>query len=276
MENWQKEVKDNKRFEFGKNWLKYRSVINNEVINCAISSLKSFFEKENFKDLKFIDIGSGSGLFSLSASKLGAIVHSIDFDLNSVYCTGLLKEKYGVNDEKWKVESGSILNTEFILSKGTFDLVYAWGVLHHTGNMNLALKNIMLLVKDNGLIGISIYNKQYLISDFWLMVKKLYCSSVILKFIIIAIFIPFYFVIGAFFMDLLKSKNPFKRYISLGNRGMSTYFDWFDWLGGLPYETAKPKEIIELFAANGFVLVKKNLVGKKLGCNEYVFKKQFS
>jgi len=273
MENWQKEVKDNKRFEFGHNWLKYRSVINNEVINCAISSLKSFFEKENFKDLKFIDIGSGSGLFSLSASKLGAIVHSIDFDLNSVYCTGLLKEKYGVNDEKWKVESGSILNTEFILSKGTFDLVYAWGVLHHTGNMNLALKNIMLLVKDNGLIGISIYNKQYLMSDFWLIIKKLYCSSIVMKYIVIAIFIPFYFVIGAFFIDLLKFKNPIKRYTSMGKRGMSFYYDWFDWLGGLPYEASTPKEIEELFTKNGFLLVKKNLVGNKLGCNEYVFQK---
>jgi 2-polyprenyl-6-hydroxyphenyl methylase/3-demethylubiquinone-9 3-methyltransferase len=171
------------------------------------------------------------------------------------------------------IEEGSILDTEYINSLGQFDLIYSWGVLHHTGNMELALKNLILLVKNNGFIALSIYNYQPYLSKFWLIIKKLYCRNFVFRFFIIIIFIPFYFILGAFIKDSLMCKNPFKRYSLTNKRGMSIYYDWFDWLGGLPFETASPNEIIDFYLNNGFILKKKILVGNKLGCNEYVFQK---
>ena len=33
----------------------------------------------------------------------------------------------------WTIETGDILNADYLAALGQFDAVYAWGVLHHTG-----------------------------------------------------------------------------------------------------------------------------------------------
>ena len=53
---------------------------------------------------------------------------------------------------------------------------------------------------------------------------------------------------------------------------MSVYYDWIDWLGGYPFEVAKPEEIIDYFRKNGYILEKLR-TNQGLGCNEFVFKK---
>ena len=56
-------------------------------------------------------------------------------------------------------------------------------------------------------------------------------------------------------------------------RGMNLYHDMFDWLGGYPFEVSSAENIIEIFKKKGFILEKSNFVGKRLGCNEFVFRK---
>ena len=55
-------------------------------------------------------------------------------------------------------------------------------------------------------------------------------------------------------------------------RGMSLWHDMVDWVGGFPFEVAKPEEIFEYYKGRGFVLEKLRTSGG-LGCNEYVFRK---
>ena len=76
------EVASGERFEFGKNWAAFLSVLDDERIATAEDSLKGMLECEDLQGKKFLDIGSGSGLFSLAARRLGATVHSVDFDPN--------------------------------------------------------------------------------------------------------------------------------------------------------------------------------------------------
>src|SRR5689334_10674413 len=147
-----------KRFEFGKNWRQYLSVLDEERVYEAERSIRDLLGVSDLEGRSFLDIGSGSGLFSLAAHRLGAQVHSFDYDADSVSCTAELRRRYGGSDREWIVERGSILDIDYARSLGRFDFVYAWGVLHHTGAMWTALANAGALVAPGGMLAIAIYN----------------------------------------------------------------------------------------------------------------------
>ena len=138
------------RFEFGANWIQFLNVLNDERINLAEQSLLNMLGVSNLKGKRFLDISSGSGLFSLAARRLGATVHSFDYDPQSVACTVELKRRYYLNDPDWTVEQGSALDKDYLQTLRQWDIVYSWGVLHHTGAMWKALENVVPLVRGGG------------------------------------------------------------------------------------------------------------------------------
>ncbi len=168
------EVAIGERFEFGKNWAWFLQTLNDEKIDEAVASLQKMLETQSLAGRTFLDIGSGSGLFSLAARRMGARVHSFDYDPQSVECTAELKRLYFPADRSWTVEPGSALDVDYLKSLGQFDIVYSWGVLHHTGDMWKALDNAASLVAPGGKLFISIYNDQGTASRRWTKVKKLY------------------------------------------------------------------------------------------------------
>jgi 2-polyprenyl-3-methyl-5-hydroxy-6-metoxy-1,4-benzoquinol methylase len=160
------------RFSFGKNWSAFLETLNEERIVEAESSLKSMLGVSTLAGKSFLDIGSGSGLFSLAAKRLGATVHSFDYDADSVACTETLKTRYFPGDLSWTVEQGSILDLKFLERFSPHDVVYSWGVLHHTGQMWNALEQAASLVKPGGALFIALYNDQGLRSKFWWVIKR--------------------------------------------------------------------------------------------------------
>ncbi len=268
-------IKQNdKRFEFGKNWQDFLSVLDDERIRAAKESLQDFLGPTDLKGKKFLDIGSGSGLLSLTARQLRAKVHSFDYDEKAVECTNELKRRYFYNDPDWYVEKGSILDTEYIERLGQFDICYAWGVLHHTGNIWQALYNAQLPLREGGLLFIGIYNDQGPISSIWKIVKKAYCSGRIAQILITLIFYPLFFMAGLL-IDVARLRNPARRYREhkVKYRGMSLIHDWKDWLGGYPYEYAKPDKIISFLKDLGYDLCKFKATTIGFGNNQYLFKK---
>jgi 2-polyprenyl-6-hydroxyphenyl methylase/3-demethylubiquinone-9 3-methyltransferase len=270
MSNHAIEVKQGNRFSFGDNWTRFLTVLNDNRIEEAKSSLKRMLNVDMLEGKTFLDVGSGSGLFSLAARMLGAKVYSFDYDPQSVACTTELKRRYFPGDD-WVVDEGSVLDREYLSHLGQFDVVYSWGVLRHTGKMWEALGNLAPLVKPGGRLFIAIYNKQKFISGYWVWVKKKYNKlwkgfRVALNYIFFAFYAQLHFV-----TDLLRHKNPVLRYYGVDKRGMTLYYDVVDWIGGWPFEVASPEEIFLFFRDMNFRLVELVTCGGKHGCNEYVF-----
>src|ERR1041384_7288521 len=170
----QQEVQRGERFEFGKNWTKFLELLNDERIAEAESSLREMLECENLNGKSFLDIGSGSGLFSLAARRLGARVHSFDYDPQSVACTRELRRRFFPDDAQWQVGAGSALDEQYLRALGLFDVVYSWGVLHHTGAMWQALAHAALPVAPGGRLFIAIYNDVGWRSNLWRAIKRTY------------------------------------------------------------------------------------------------------
>ena len=261
-------------FEFGKNWKQFVKVLGEDRISEAEKSLKQMLEIDDFKDKSFLDIGSGSGLFSLAARKLGAKVHSFDNDELSVACTMELERRFSPNDVNWTIEQGDVLDVDYLKSLGEFDVVYSWGVLHHTGAMWKALENVAPLVSEGGKLFISIYNDQGNASRRWRVIKKLYNQSPKPLRLMLVLGVGIMSQTYAALVRLWQGRNPlpFKVWADKKKtRGMSVWHDLVDWVGGYPFEVAKPEEIFDFYRKRGFVLTKLKTCGGGLGCNEFVF-----
>lgn len=271
-----KEIASGERFEFGKNWSAFLAVLDDGRIATAENSLREMLEVGTLEGKTFLDIGSGSGLFSLAARRLGANVHSFDFDTNSFACTQELRSRYFAMDPNWRVEQGSALDAEYIRSLGTFDIVYSWGVLHHTGGMWRALENAAMPTKKGGKLFIAIYNDTGSQAARWHWIKKTYCRlpGVLKTPFAIAVTLPDEakrLVSAIFRLNPSEYIYSWTRYKN--GRGMNRWHDIVDWVGGYPYEVATVDEIFEFYKKRGFSLTKITAGGVGAGCNEFVFER---
>jgi 2-polyprenyl-3-methyl-5-hydroxy-6-metoxy-1,4-benzoquinol methylase len=271
------EVLSGERFEFGANWSRFLELLTEERIQRAETSLKQMLEVERLDGKRFLDIGSGSGLFSLAAHRLGARVHSFDFDPQSVACTRELKRRFFPGDNEWTIEEASALDADFVKQLGTFDIVYSWGVLHHTGNMWQALANAAVPVSPGGMLFIAIYNDTGTQAARWKWIKKTYnqLPEFLRPAFALATSAPEEGKALTRSVLTLKPMDFINRWTAVeASRGMSHWRDIIDWVGGYPYEYAKPEEIFDFYKGRGFSLSKMKCGGVGLGCNEFVFRRE--
>jgi 2-polyprenyl-3-methyl-5-hydroxy-6-metoxy-1,4-benzoquinol methylase len=273
----QAEISAGERFAFGRNWCDFTEIVDEPRIAAATESLTGALGTSDLSGRTFLDVGCGSGLFSLAAHRLGARVRSFDFDADSVVAASELRARFA-SDSDWSVERGSILDEDFVATLGRYDVVYCWGVLHHTGEMWRALDLLSGLVVPGGLLYISIYNDQGFESRVWRAVKRRYNRS--------GLAVRRALVLGS--AAYLGRRRLIRRLLELAGhpvsspvrapraRGMSARHDLVDWVGGYPFEVAKPEEVFGFLREQGYELCHLKTCGGGLGCNEYVFQRPAS
>jgi 2-polyprenyl-3-methyl-5-hydroxy-6-metoxy-1,4-benzoquinol methylase len=256
-------------FAFGKNWASYAKLVSDLQIDDAVSALRAL-AGGSLEGRRFLDIGSGSGLHALAALRLGsAEVVSLDIDPDAVATTRKLLQVHAAR-ETWRVELRSIFDLE-PASVGQFDVVYSWGVLHHTGDMYGAIRAAAALLAPGGQLILALYRHTRL-CWFWKIEKRWYAhasarSQRLAQMLFIA-------------LRRFSKGSKFKQYVASypeRYRGMDFYHDVHDWLGGWPYESITPAQAdklmrelglrkVRVFARAGIPL---GVFGS--GCDEYVY-----
>ena len=262
------------RFGFGANWRRFLATVDEARIAQAAVSLAEALGGPSIDGRRFLDAGCGSGLFSLAARRLGASVVSFDYDPASVACAEELRRRFDRTGADWSIHEGSVLDVPFLRSLGTFDVVYSWGVLHHTGALWTALTLVEERVKPGGVLCVSIYNDQGRKSRAWLGVKRAYNRLPRgLRFVVL---VPSLAILWGprFAIEALRG-HPGRswRAYAATSRGMSPWRDVVDWVGGLPFEVARPEEVLERCEESGFTLRSSKTQAGGHGCNEFVFER---
>jgi 2-polyprenyl-6-hydroxyphenyl methylase/3-demethylubiquinone-9 3-methyltransferase len=229
-------------FSFGKNWEAFvEQHYSPARMATAKQHLLDFLGLDSLAGKSFLDIGCGSGIHSLAAFTAGAEkLVSFDLDPASVSTTRKLREMQG-NPPHWSVHHGSILDEAFLASIEPADIVYSWGVLHHTGQMWKAVENAARFLKPGSLFYIALYQTTPR-TPYWIDVKKRYNAAGALG----KRWMEYHYVLRHVVLpELIRFRNPFRQILGYEkNRGMDFMTDIRDWLGGYPYEDSTIPETL--------------------------------
>jgi len=266
-----------KTFRFGDNWRAFlQHSFDEQTLEAAKARTCELLQIQSLEGLTFLDIGCGSGLFSYVAFLLGASsITSVDVDPACAECCQHLRSVAG-DPPNWRILQGSILDDCFIGTLPRADVVYSWGVLHHTGDMWRAIRNAASLVEPGGSYAIAIYNRVeygtfrgWRGSHRWLKVKQLYNRSGRPTKRLMELMLAAKSVLAM----LLQLRNPVAGLRAhKNNRGMNWWFDHVDWLGGLPYEFASAGEIFNFCHNECGMQLERMHTTSFLGLHEFLFR----
>ena len=242
------------RFEFGKNWEQFSGLVDESRLAHARSRLASLLQMSDLAGRSFLDIGCGSGLHSLAALQMGADrLVAIDLDPYSVATTKSLLERFAPGHTA-TVKEMSVFDLQ-ARPFGEFDIVYSWGVLHHTGDMARALKAAAASTRPGGLLALALYGKTRYCA-MWRRIKRWYINAsperqAWAEKTYARLFGVYLLLRGKRLATHIENYNK--------KRGMDFHHDVRDWIGGYPYESITPAELATLLEPLGFEIVWRNV-----------------
>ena len=253
------------RFDFGRNWEDFSlQVLDEDRLAEAQRSLEALLGADALRGRRFLDVGCGTGMFTIAAARLGASeAVGLDVDARCVAVARRNAERFGAAGPALRFVEASVLDGEALARLGRFDVVYAWGSLHHTGRMYEAMDRAAAGAAPGGVLALAIYNR-HVTSPAWHGVKRFYQAlGPGARQLMAGTFAVILFAAKL----LVTRRNPLKK-----RRGMSFMVDVVDWVGGYPYEYASREEVESHLRASGFTPERFVAAPVPTGCNEYVFR----
>ena len=271
-------IQADSHFAFGKNWAAYAGRITLHEIEEAERGLAKLLG-DRLDGHRLLDIGCGSGLHALAALRLGAReVVAMDIDADSVATTRAVLAQWWAGSN-WRAEERSVFDLTPETMGGPFDIVYSWGVLHHTGDLHRALATAAKMVAEGGRFAFALYRRIWM-DWFWRIEKRWYAHASPAAQGRARAVHRLLFKLGLF-----VTGRRFEEYVAnyRSNRGMHFEHDVHDWLGGWPYESILPHEVEALMQSLGFrserIFARKGrILGRDpgffgSGCDEYVYRR---
>jgi SAM-dependent methyltransferase len=261
-------------FEFGENWRSYAELIDESAVTEAVKGLTKLVPSDEWVGKRVLDIGSGSGLHALAAFRLGAAdVVAMDIDESSVSTTRQLLSRH-VPNAAFETKLMSVFDAT-PADLGVFDIVYSWGVLHHTGDMWTAIEKAAALVKEGGVLVIALYQRR-VTCNLWTAEKRFYTKSggTVRRLLRGAYAAVLFTGLAATGRNPVRHVREYK-----SKRGMSLWHDIHDWMGGFPYESSSPEETVQRVTRLGLVPQRLFPLPPRVGllgtgCAEYVFRRE--
>lgn len=130
--------------------------------------ISDFIDSGRWKNMKVLDLGSGIGTNAIQFAKAGANVTCIDLTERGI---SLCKKNFDLHDLSGSFYQGNIEELDTILPAdqlNSFDLIWSFGVIHHTPNPKKAFEQLSKFLKESGEFRCMLYSKiSYKL--FWLM-----------------------------------------------------------------------------------------------------------
>ena len=116
---------------------------------------------DSIRGKRVLEIGVGLGSDHYTLARGGNEMTALDLSREHLRLTSLHLELEGLKTE---AVHGDMENMPF--PDGTFDVVYSFGVLHHTDNMDRAVAEIHRVLKAGGIAILSVYHRESIY--FWI------------------------------------------------------------------------------------------------------------
>jgi SAM-dependent methyltransferase len=116
-----------------------------------------FADFSSWTSKKVLEIGCGIGTDAINFARSGASYFGIDISPKSI---ALTKKRFDVFNLSGNLVCGDAENLDFFFKDDNFDLVYSFGVIHHTPNPKVVIEQAYKLLKPGGELRIMLYNKR--------------------------------------------------------------------------------------------------------------------
>jgi len=126
-----------------------------------------FAQFERWKDKRVLEIGCGIGTDTINFAMAGAAVTALDISEESIEIARKRAEVYGV-DESITFYRGDAERLSDIVPVEQYDLIYSFGVIHHTPHPERVIEQMTRYLKPAGIIKIMVYHR-YSWKVFWIL-----------------------------------------------------------------------------------------------------------